>query len=572
MKRHNIYKTVLGLAIAALTLTACSDEWDEHYNGSGVTGTLDGTLWDAIKSDNNLSNFAKVVQACGYDKSLAGSQVFTVFAPTNASFSSEEADALIAAYNEEKGDVEENENSTIKEFIQNHIALYNHSVSSSGEDSITLMNGKYAILKPDGIDNSKFLTSNLHYKNGILFTVADKVQFSSNLFEYLRKDNDLDSLKNFFYNKMFYRSEFQANQSVPGGIVDGKTIYLDSVFRMQNDLYGIKFLDANLSSEDSTYIMIAPTNKVWRELLEEYSDYFNYDNTVRYRDSIHYTNTRLAITQGTIFSRTFNSDVALRDSAISTNTSPNGSARLRQWGNDSLHYYEYFNPLQSPSGIMTGATNIACSNGTMLKADDWKILKDQTFFQTRIIEAENYNAIREVSTAVNSSTGEREATIIPKRLRVEADNAFYNKVSRNEFVEFEPTRTSGNHSVTFNITNVLSNIGYDIYLVTAPALANDSNATVYQRMPTILRCSIGFNNQEGVKQTKDLVSSVTTNPDVVDAILLASDFKFPVCSYGLNETEPQVTLTVETRVKSSELSTHTRTMRLDCIVLKPHQE
>ena len=59
MKRNNIYKTVLGLAMAALILTACTDEWDDHYDDKS-SSVLGGTLWDAIQQDNNLSNFASV--------------------------------------------------------------------------------------------------------------------------------------------------------------------------------------------------------------------------------------------------------------------------------------------------------------------------------------------------------------------------------------------------------------------------------------------------------------------------------------------------------------------------------
>ena len=557
--------------MAALTLTACTDEWDDHYDGKS-SNVLGGTLWDAIQQDNNLSNFANVVRACGYDKALASSQVFTVFAPTNDCFSSSEAEALIAAYNAEKGHVDDDENTTVKEFLQNHIALYNHSVSSLSNDSIVMMNGKYAILSAGSIDKSPFLTSNRHYSNGILFTVGNQVTFFPNLFEYMRKDSNLDSLYQFFYNSRFYRSEFQPEESVAGGIEDGKTVYLDSVFKQQNDLFDYDFLDAKLNREDSTYWMIAPTNRVWRELIDEYSSYFNYDNTVEERDSMVYTNPRLAIVKGTIFSRTNNKDAALRDSAMST-SAVTGIYRSSYWGADSLHYYQYNNPLGA-NGVLTGTNNVECSNGIMMISDDWKIDKKETFFKTIIVEAEGSGSIREVSKTTNSSTGEQEETITPRTRRVEADNPFYNKVSKNYFVEFEPTKTTINHDVTFNIENVLSNIGYDIYLVTAPALANDSNATAIQRLPTVLRCTLGYHDQEGVTQTQQLVSSVTTQPDIVDHILLAENFKFPVCSFGLDEENPQVFLNVETRVTSTQQrnNTHTRTMRIDCIILKPHIE
>ena len=96
MKRKNLYKTVLGLAMATLTLTGCSDEWDDHYSTS-TKEVQGGTLWDAIRQDPNLSNFASVATACGYDKALASTQVFTVFAPTNDVFSSSDAEPLVGS-------------------------------------------------------------------------------------------------------------------------------------------------------------------------------------------------------------------------------------------------------------------------------------------------------------------------------------------------------------------------------------------------------------------------------------------------------------------------------------------
>jgi len=293
------------------------------------------------------------------------------------------------------------------------------------------------------------------------------------------------------------------------------------------------------------------------------------------RDSLHYTNTRMAIVKGTAFSRTLNTDKMLQDSAMSTNAVTNFTARRYTWGADSLHYYQYFYPLQA-GGIFSGTTEVECSNGKVMKSSDWPFDKRETFFQTRIIEAESQGAIQTVSKVerVQGSDTLQVETITPQSRYVTSDNAFYNTVSNNGFVEFEPAITTVNHSVTFNITDVLSNIGYDIYLVTAPALANDSNATAIQRLPTVVRCTLGFHNQQGVAQTDQVVSSYTTNPDVVDYIKIAEDYKFPVCSYGLKEENAQVTLKVETRVSSTQQrnNTHTRTMRIDCIILKPHEE
>jgi uncharacterized surface protein with fasciclin (FAS1) repeats len=86
MKINKIISAVL--AFLALGAVSCTDTWDDHYK-QGSMG--EGNLWESIKSNQQLSNFAKVIEATGYDKSLASSQVFTVFAPTNDAFSDADA-------------------------------------------------------------------------------------------------------------------------------------------------------------------------------------------------------------------------------------------------------------------------------------------------------------------------------------------------------------------------------------------------------------------------------------------------------------------------------------------------
>lgn len=575
MITSNIYTKVLGLAMAALTFVACADKWDDHYDNKGE-GMNNASLWQAINENSNLSNFAKVVKACGYDKSLASSQVFTVFAPTNDQFSAQEADDLIAAYNAEKGKVTEDDNTVIKEFIQNHIAMYNHSIAPTSNDSLVMMNGKKTTLTAALFGENKILTTNQHFANGVLFTIEGKAKYFPTVFEYLRKDPDLDSLASFFYDSRFYRKEFIPERSVAGGLENGKTVYLDSVFVQQNNLWDM--LWAYTNEEDSTYWMVVPTNKEWSRLLEEYEPYFNYADDVPFRDSLVYTMPRLAIVDGTTFSRTLNTDAHLTDSALSTSAAETYISREYSWGNKNLHYYQYggasADNTQKPfsaNGIFTGTENIECSNGQVMKSDNWKINKLSTFYQWIIIEAEDVGAIKEVSQQENSAKV-KEPTITPIDRLVTNDNKFYGKVWSNAYVEFRQNKTTVNHSVIFNIENVLSNIGYDIYLVTAPAFANDSNATAAERIPTKMDCAIYYHDQSGEKTKATLKSKFTNNPDIVDYILLAEDFKFPTSTYGLRESEPQMTLEVKTNVSNRELSqkTFNRTLRIDCIMLVPH--
>ena len=569
-----IYKVIsrgllcCGVAVA---LTACTDTWDEHYDSLGSGSVHEGSLWQAIKSNPDLSNFASVVEACDFSKSLDGSQVFTVFAPVNSSFSKAEADALIAEYKAEKSaNVIEEDNTVIKEFVQNHVALYNYSVSSQSRDSILLMNGKYAVLSTNDIDGVEMLTKNQLYGNGVLYTLKDKVKFLSNVFEYVAKDPELDSLRSFLYNPKYYYREFLPERSVPGSIVDGRTQYLDSVFMQRNDLFSYL---GQLNLEDSTYMMVAPTNDVWKNLVEEYEQYFNYPEAVNKRDSMVYTSTRLAIVNGTTFSRTFNPEKSLQDSAMSESSIKSYAMRKSRWG-APFEYYQYYKPKTKPYGVLSQDESdiVKCSNGEVYKASQWNIDKLMTFNKFLIFEAEG-RSVKEVSKTVDSR-GDSVNTVTPFTRQVSADSKFYNKVWDNRFVEFQPNIGTLNHSVTFTLSDVLSNMGYDIYLVTAPALASDSNAVEELRVPTIMRCTINVpgKGDSPIVGEDGKAKDFKTTPDAVDYLLLAEDYKFDICTYGISDENLQVTLKVETRVSNSQLrnNTYTRTMRLDCVLLVPH--
>lgn len=573
--KHIVMAAVVGCGMAAVT-TACTDTWDDHYESSAM-GVNGSSLWTAIQSNPDLSNFASVLEACGYDRRLASSQVFTVFAPTNQQFSSTDAQALIAQYNAVAATgTRDEDNPVIKEFLQNHIALYNYSVSQALSDTaIVMMNGKYQQLGYSTFGNTQLVSRNQPYANGLLYTIDQRATFFPNVFEYLEKDADLDSLRSFLYNPLHYQLEFQEEESVEGGLDEqGRTVYLDSVFRQKNELFNILY--AKLNSEDSTYWMLAPNNEQWKKMVDEYSNYFHYEPGVKDMlqegtpDSLFYTNVRLAIVEGTLFSRTTNTDKMLQDSAMSTSCALNYTTRRIVWGADSLHYYQYMNPLQQPDGVLTGTTDVACSNGVVKKTDDFKIRPTETFMRERIIECED--AIRERSKAPSGKDSIETTT--PVFVNVSPGNPYYGQISGNSFVEFSQEKLTINHSVTFNLTNVLSNVPYDIYIVAVPVLAGDTTVVGRERAPVKMRFQLGYHDVDGKAKTSTATSAITTIPDSVQWIQVAGGYTFPVCSYGVSEAEPQATLKVETRASSTEVSreTCTRTMRFDCIVLKPRYD
>ncbi len=567
---------------------SCTDEWNEHYK---VQTLGDGTLWNAISNDSQLSNFAAVLKATGYHTALDGSQVFTVFAPTNDCFTEADRDAAIQSYNEQKSRrVKDSKNTVIKELVQNHIALYNYSVSSATTDTtINMMNGKYVSFNNTSFAGNTFINKNVPTGNGVLFTMGGQAAFEPNILEYFEKDAELDSVRKYLYK--YNIDEFQAEQSVPGEIIDGKIHYLDSVTVTENEILEYE-LDALLNNEDSSYVMLAPTNAAWNQLLTEYSKYFVYDEKVAERDSFEFNFPRLAILTGTVFSQTTNPNILTNqgiDSVMSTNAVPY-SYREMMYGSYDKKYYQYDKPYAT-NGIFAGATDVVCSNGVIKKVNTWNVDKKSTFYREIVMEGEDSRTLDSLNVA-NRTTNPKGDTSAPQYVNVSPDNPFYNKVSGNSYLEISPSGSKAFSNASFYIRDVLSNVPYDVYVVLVPATAGDTLASEELRKQTRIRCTMQchdekgnayyvspdekgakesvFKNNDTTNQpseptSKTRVNSVGVCGEVLDSVFVGT-YTFPTSSF--NTSEPQVKM----HLSSYATSAYTKIVRLDCIVLKPHEE
>ncbi len=534
----------IAAAITAAALTSCSDDWNDHYDDA-TSGAGNGSLWQALSTQDNLSNFASVVKACGYDAMLNGSQTYTVFAPDNNALSKDEADQLIAKFQQqETNGVRTNENTVVRQFLQNHIALYKNPVSSLTHKTITLMNGKYAELTDSTLDGHRILTSNALFGNGLLFSLGHTMDYTPNVFEYLGSDPELDSVYQFLDSHSVY--EFNEAKSVPGEIIDGVTHYLDSVSQLRNDLLSTFGL---IDSEDSTYWFVAPTNAEWKRLTAEYEPYFNYPNNVAHRDSMAYTNARKSIVCGAFFSRTSNPDAAFQDSAVSTQAL---SARLRMLMNQEDNYYIYYKPFEQ-GGIFHGTEDIACSNGHVRKASQFNISKLSTFVQSNKVEAEAMQYQDTIINAIEPLT-DRE---------IPSNNPFYGKVSGNTFVEVVPSTPDASVQVVYELPNLLSSLEYDIYAVFVPATAFDTLDVAETEKQCRVRCVLRYPDQNGRESSRRFPRNINVNTAAVDTVKLVSAAQIPTCTYGLTDAKAKIEI---------QSGTSGATLRLDCIIIKPSEQ
>ena len=548
MMMTNNMKAKHSLAVFGLLCTlnmACTDTWNAHYD----TAVADsGTLWQKISDpQGNTQQFARVLEACGYKEVLDGSQTYTVFAPADDTFTAQQADSVIALYNSEKAAGQTDaDNKAVKQFVQNHIALYSHPVSSLTNDTLTLMNRKYYPLSSQKLGGRTLTSAARLCNNGLLFTLSGKLNYFPNIFEYLGEDSETDSAYQFFRRYSIY--EFDETKSVVGDVIDGRTIYLDSVSTLTNRLFDIY---GRINSEDSTYWMLCPSNDEWNRLVSEYTPYFNYPNNVAKRDSLVYTHTRLAFMGGTIFSASRNTEKSLQDSAVSTMAQ---SALIRSLL-DTEPYYIYAKPY-ADGGIFSGTQDVACSNGHVLKARQFGVSMYDTFMQTVKVEAENLASQDNLVDAIDPVTIHQVTT----------SNPFYGKVSGNSFVEIKPSTPTSSVVVRYSVPNLLSGMKYDVMAVFVPATAADTLAREEAKKPCRVVSRVAQTDQNGKLSEPPLRNAKTTQAGVVDTVKM-STVTISTCSYGL--TDALVKLDIKSNVQETQLSTYSNTLRLDCIIFKP---
>lgn len=568
MKTVRYYLRVsVAALVAAIACPSCNDTWDDHYDVQGelVNGTAGASLWENLNKDEELSPFNSVLKACGYDVILNSSQVYTVWAPV---ITDAEAKEWIKIYEAETaaGRTDE-QNAAIKEFVMNHVALYNHQINDQTSDTVQMKNGKYMSLTWKNINGDVAITDvRVPSRNGMLYKIGGSLPYFRNVWEAIQADsvgvNALDSVARFFMQ--FEEEMLDLEESVPGDMdSDGNQHYVDSVIDRTNTFFSGSSLFTSrrragyIDSEDSLYYFLAPTNRVWEEKVEEYKKYFicahdatSADKLAQYRDSLQTLYAKAALIEGCFFNVRRQADPTMQDSICSTLWS--GTANVTNY----TGAYKFDKPFAS-DGIFDGGSYAVCSNGRLYKSDDWKILPEKTFIQTIKIEAESsmYRTIDETNMTISTESQENDAF----------------KVSGGQYILLSDNRTATykQPSVTFDIPNTLSNCPYDIYVVFATPLANSDLSTDTQDRLV----SFGLNYYVS-ESTGFLANPVSYRTNVVvdgtkmDTVQVTKDQVFipRVCNFPF-EADERVQLTVSSRVRRTQ--NYSERLAIDCVIFKP---
>jgi len=516
MKIKNISFFLLLIICSLATFSSCVDNWTEHYSVNSQV-VSDKTLWETVQSTPNLSKFAQILKKAGYDKVLSQSQMFTVWAPVDSTLTDFNMDSTLL----------------VKEFICNHISRFTYSASGTLDVKVSVLNTKVLSFKSVGNDyylgDAKLIQKNLVSSNGILHIIDKPVPFFSNIWEYLAKDQLLDSIRKYLYS--FDQIIFDEKNSIPGDVNDqGKTVYLDSVTYNSNVMFRRL---GYFNNEDSIYNVILPTNSAWINSYNKIKTYFRF-----------YSNSGTTKYAADTLQRYYTTSSLVKDLAFSQKMQPSPQDSLTSTQRDVFY---------NPQYLFDGAEEKVTSNGNLfitneLKYNPWESWNKQIVVEAEILTGRD-NTLSTVYT--RSSNG-----------------SIITGISGNKYLEITPTSSSSNPAISFDVPNTLSGCAYNIYCVFVPATV--ANASVADLKPCKVNFLLTYINESGTAFTQPYTNnaqSYITDKSNLSKILIASNFRFPYSNYGQDKVN--VKLKVISNVAQNQTTLYTRELLIDCIVLEP---
>jgi uncharacterized surface protein with fasciclin (FAS1) repeats len=538
-------------------LTACA-EWDDHYDSdTSVLSTQGSSLWKNISSNESLSQFASLLKKTGYDAVLDASQTYTVWAPVNGSFDYE----VLSSQRDER---------LLKEFVENHIARNNYPASGLVNERIYTLNEKLMLFSGSGSYVMQGIAvdhANLACSNGVIHTLKGKIPFSQNIYESLNSEEySLDSIAAYFHS--YDVKKLNERKSVQGPTLNGEITYLDSIFDEHNELFN-RFR-AYINREDSNYTMILPTNEAWRKAKAEVSSYFNYLPSFEFMEN---TSTdepkkvRINIKDVAYLQDSVVNMILAADLFYNNNLYDNKKLETLKTG-ETLRCDSLCTTLNSKiysedaARLFENAIRMDKSNGSVWITDSLRMRSWTTWNPEIVIEAENPITL---ASAVNVADTPERTYVIPGTQNPEVKG----HISSNYFITVQPVSASTNPGVVFYLPDVRSTT-YSIYMVMVPG--NINNLNLERKLPNRFKVTMGYADEKGVNDDKNSkwVAESTFESDSceVDTVYLG-DFTFPMAYAGTGNYFPY--LRVNSAVTSRERANYDRTLRIDCIILRPKE-
>ena len=260
------YKRLLASAFA-LAIISCSSPWDEREIGSDAN--LSVTLNQAISATDEVSEFNELLKKTGYDKILADSKTYTVFAPTNAAMA--DVDETILSDTE-----------SLKQFVANHIALTSYTSVRTEDVRVKMLSNKYLDFEGSSlIDEATIVKADMYASNGVYHIINKALTPKLNVWEYINSQKENSKMAEFLVSLTdfsIYASDADAKlEAVVGDSLSNS--YLKNVYNLNNEKNNYTFFlmkDEGYDTEVTKMkpYLIKPSNDPAIDSTAIYASYF----------------------------------------------------------------------------------------------------------------------------------------------------------------------------------------------------------------------------------------------------------------------------------------------------------
>lgn len=584
---------IAGLVLAVLAAPTLSSCDDDHYTVDPVISAK-GTIWENISANSELSEFKDILSKVYYSTSessvttqtyadlLNHDQTFTVWAPKNGTFDAAKWNAMLESGQREQIYKVENQ------LIRSCMTRYSHVLSGTKVEDITFFNSKKGTFDcgKKTINGVTITKENIGSTNGVIHVTDGAVAYLPNVYEYIHENENLSKLSAFL--KKYEEIDFDENASTQGPTIDGNITWVDSVNNITNNYF--YYMAAFLNREDSSYVMVMPTDQCWDEQYEKMKSYFNYNSN--YSQSVITVNPLDLTTSTEVLTTTYSDEEldSIKDfrtcDAIARNLSFNhnwqfgrnyqqmategacdsiqttaGNTILDPW---SARLFDHVEPVTLSNGY-----GYVVNNFNFRMKDIWFTEEQFTYEAEHSYESYDYCSIDH----------ERVEELLEYYTNGDAANGeLLDTLLKYNTIKLVPTRATANTSVKFKLSGTYS-CKYDIIAV---MIYNDD-----QNKPYHFRAYMNYHNQKTTQEREQLTPPEGVEADgknfvtkgirfnsqgkvvVNDSVLLAKDFELPVCYFGLRNA--YATLEIQSYLTSSQRNTYTNELIIDKIILVPKE-
>lgn len=251
----NNYRIIYILILVFVAgFTACSEnEWDDHVKGTDDTSKSD--LLEQIKSNPDLSVFARLIEKTGYDLLLEEASNFTVFAPRNSAWNG----------------IDTTNTTALRKIIAYQIA-YGKSISTDAamHSKLKMINTKYIRFDASSqtLEGAKIVSADQAAGNGVVHVTDKLFDLKENVFDYIiSKYKDYKQVQ---YLEGMNTKVMDTDKSVQIGVdANGQLVY-DTVWVDVNPF----LTKYPINNEDSLVTYVLLEDDGFNFLKDKYMPYF----------------------------------------------------------------------------------------------------------------------------------------------------------------------------------------------------------------------------------------------------------------------------------------------------------